>query len=66
MLLKMEYFQKKKKKGKGLTKILDRQLKMLTLKQMLQRLAIVLAQVKASNNLENLFNEVRQVVYFLY
>ena len=61
----MEYFQKKKK-GKGLTSILDRQLKMLTLKQMLQRLAIVLAQVKASNNLENLFNEVRQVVYFLY
>ena len=61
----MEYF-KKKKKGKGLTSILDRQLKMLTLKQMLQRLAIVLAQVKASNNLENLFNEVRQVVYFLY
>ena len=65
MLLKMEYFQKKKK-GKGLISILDRQLKMLTLKQMLQRLAIVLAQVKASNNLENLFNEVRQVVYFLY
>ena len=65
MLLKTEYFQKKKK-GKGLTSILDRQLKMLTLKQMLQRLAIVLAQVKASNNLENLFNEVRQVVYFLY
>ena len=65
MLLKMEYLQKKKK-GKGLTSILDRQLKMLTLKQMLQRLAIVLAQVKASNNLENLFNEVRQVVYFLY
>ena len=61
----MEYFRKKKK-GKGLTSILDRQLKMLTLKQMLQRLAIVLAQVKASNNLENLFNEVRQVVYFLY
>ena len=61
----MKYY-KKKKKGKGLTSILDRQLKMLTLKQMLQRLAIVLAQVKASNNLENLFNEVRQVVYFLY
>ena len=65
MLLKMEYFQKKKK-GKGLTSILERQLKKLTIKQMLQRLAIVLAQVKASNNLENLFNEVRQVVYFLY
>ena len=65
MLLKMEYFQKKKK-GKGLTSILDRQLKMLTLKKMLQRLAIALAQVKASNNSEKLFNEVRQVVYFLY
>ena len=55
-----------KKKGKGLTSILDRQLKLLTLKKILQRLEIVLAQVKASNNLENLFNEVRQVVYFLY
>ena len=41
-------------------------LKMLTPKQMLQRLPIALAQVKAGNNSENLLNEIRQVVYFLY
>ena len=41
-------------------------LKILTPKQMLQRLPIALAQVKAGNNSENLLNEIRQVVYFLY
>ena len=41
-------------------------LKMLTLKQMLQRLPIALAQVKAGNNSENLLNEIRQAVYSLY
>ena len=41
-------------------------LKILTLKQMLQRLPIALAQVKASNNSENLLNEIRQAVYSLY
>ena len=41
-------------------------LKLLTLKQMLQRLPIVLAQVKAGNNSENLLNEVRQIIYSLY
>ena len=45
-------------KGKGL--------KILTLKQMLQRLPIALAQVKAGNNSENLLNEIRQIVYSLY
>ena len=45
-------------KGKGL--------KILTPKQMLQRLPIALAQVKAGNNLENLLNEIRQIVYSLY
>ena len=40
-------------KGKGL--------KILTPKQMLQRLPIALAQVKASNNSENLLNEIRQM-----
>ena len=30
---------------------------------MLQRLPIVLAQVKAGNNSENLLNEIRQIVY---
>ena len=41
-------------------------LKILTPKQMLQRLPITLAQVKAGNNSENLLNEIRQIVYSLY
>ena len=42
-------------KGKGL--------KILTPKQMLQRLPIALAQVKAGNNSESLLNEIRQIVF---
>ena len=45
-------------KGKGL--------KILTPKQMLQRLPIALAQGKAGNNSQNLLNEIRQIVYSLY
>ena len=41
-------------------------LKILTHKQMLQRLPIALAQVKAGNNSESLLNEIRQIVYSLY
>ena len=41
-------------------------LKTLTPKQMLQRLSIALAQVKAGNNSENLLNENRQIIYSLY
>ena len=41
-------------------------LKILTLKQMLQRLPIALAQVKTGNNSENLLNEIRKIVYSLY
>ena len=40
--------------------------KILTPKQILQRLPIALAQVKASNNSESLLNEIRQIVYSLY
>ena len=40
--------------------------KILTPKQMLQRLPIALAQVKAGNNLERLLNEIRQIFYSLY
>ena len=43
-----------------------RELKILTPKQMLQRLPIALAQVKAGNNSESLLNEIRQIVYSLY
>ena len=45
-------------KGKGL--------KILTPKQMIQRLPIALAQVKAGNNSENLLNEIRKIIYSLY
>ena len=45
-------------KGKGL--------KILTPKQMLQRLPIAFAQVKVGNNSENLLNGIRQSVYSLY
>ena len=41
-------------------------LKMLTPKQMLQRLPIALAQVKAGNNSESLLNEIWQIAYSLY
>ena len=44
-------------KGKGL--------KILTPKQMLQRLPIALAQAKAGNS-QNLLNEIRQIIYLLY
>ena len=41
-------------------------LQILSPKQMLQRLPIALAQVKAGNNSESLLNEIRQIVYSLY
>ena len=47
-----------KQKGTGL--------KILTPNQMLKRLPIALAQVKAGNNSESLLNEIRQIVYSLY
>ena len=40
--------------------------KIFTLKQILQRLPIALAQVKAGNTSPNLLNEIRQITYFLY
>ena len=44
-------------KGKGL--------KILTPEQMLQRLPIAFAQLKAGNNSESLLNEIRQIGYSL-
>ena len=41
-------------------------LKILTRNQMLKRLPIALAQIKAGNNSESLLNEIRQIVYSLY
>ena len=42
------------------------ELKILTPNQMLKRLPIALAQIKASNNSESLLNEIRQIAYSLY
>ena len=44
----------------------EQDLKVLTPKQMFQRLPIALAEVKAVNNSESLQNEIRQIVYSLY
>ena len=41
-------------------------IKILTPNQMLKRLPIALAQIKAGNNLESLLNEISQIVYSLY
>ena len=41
-------------------------LKILTSKEMFQRLPILFVQVKAGNTSENSLNEIRQVIYSLY
>ena len=51
-------FNKQSQEGKGL--------KILTPNQMLSRLPITLAQLKAGNNSEKLKNEIRQSLYSLY
>ena len=51
-------FNRQEQEGQGL--------KILTLDQMLARLPITLAQLRAGNNLEKLKNEIRQILYFLY
>ena len=55
-----------KSTGTGALNTDNSKLKILTSKQMLQRLPIALAQVKAGNNSENLLNEIRQIVYSMY
>ena len=66
----LEAFESKilqiKSKGSGILNPDHSKLKILSPKQMLQRLPIALAQVKAGNNSEVLLNEIRQIVYSLY
>ena len=50
--------QRRNQQGKGL--------KILTPNQMLSRLPISLAQLKAGNNSEKLKNEIKQLLYSLY
>ena len=51
-------FNKQNKIGKGL--------EILTPDQMLSRLPVTLAQLKAGNNSEKLKNQIRQLLYSLY
>ena len=55
-----------KSKGAGILNPNHSKLKIISPKQMLKRLPIALAQVKAGNNSESLLNEIRQIVYSLY
>ena len=55
-----------KSNGSGLLNTDRSKIKILTPKQMLQRLPIALAPAKAGNNSESLLNEIRQIVYSLY
>ena len=55
-----------KSTGTGILNMDNPKLKILTSKQMFQRLPVALAQVQAGNNSENLLNEIRQIVYSLY
>ena len=54
----LDFNNKQNQLGKGL--------KILTPRQMLSRLPISLAQLKAGNNSEKLKNEIRQILYSLY
>ena len=74
VLLKKMLTFNKQQKVKGLLSVVARvakvfhhkHIKILTPKQMLQRLPITLVQVKAGNTSEKLLNEIRQIVYSLY
>ena len=55
-----------KSKDAGILNPIHSKLKVLAPKQMLQRLSIALARVKAGNNSESLLNEIRKIVYSLY
>ena len=65
MILDARRLAQEEQKGTGANEMSE-QLKILTPNQMLKRLPIALAQVKAGNNSESLLNEIRQIVYSLY
>ena len=52
--------------AKRLAKQEGEEFKILTLNQMLKRLPIALAEIKADKNSESLLNEIRQIAYSLY
>ena len=65
MILEARRLAQEEEKGTGANEMSE-QVKILTPNQMLKRLPIALAQVKAGNNSESLLNEIRQIVYSLY
>ena len=70
MILEARKLAREDQKGEGANEMsrvnTSERLKILTPNQMLKRLPIALAQVKAGNNSESLLNEIRQIVYSLY
>ena len=56
----------RKRKGSITSRAKGEGLKILTNKQMLNRLHILLAQIQAGNNSKKLKNEIRQILYSLY
>ena len=58
----MTYEAKNKAKNNTTGKRLKGKIKK-TPKEMIQRLPVALAQVKASNNSEDLLNEIQQIIY---
>ena len=56
----------KKGKGSAASRVKGERLKILTNKQILNRLPILLAQIQAGNNSKSLKNELRQIIYSLY
>ena len=61
LIIILRSFQKQKQKA-----IKETRLKILTRKQMFQRLQIALAQLKVGNNSKNVLNEIRKIIYSLY
>ena len=53
-------------KNQAVEELFGKGLKIFTPNEMLKRLPIALAQIKAGNNSESLLNEIRQIVYSLY
>ena len=62
----IEYYDSMILEAKRIVRQEGEGLKILTPNQMLKRLPIALAQIKAGNNSESLLNEIRQIVYSLY
>ena len=59
------YYTKIRSEAMYETKI-GKAIKILTPRQMLERLPIALSQVKAANNSGSLLNEIRKIIYSLY